>query len=739
MMVDRQLKSKYKFFRLLTIAIFTLLTVRLAALQLVDAPVYRTRAALNQFRFLPIRALRGDIVDRNGKVLAANKIVNTVSIVRQQTDSSDFNRTVKNLAALLHDVYPEVNEAYIEKQLGEHQTRSYEPVVIKRDVTMDVVSRLEERRRDLPGVVIGKEIVRYYPENTLASHTLGHIGEISQEELERYREEKKYTLGDLIGRFGLEAQYEEYLRGENGFHQVEVDVSGRPIPNKDLITVSPKQGDRLVLTLDYDLQQVLEESMDQALADMNKRGLKAEAGAAVVLDVRTGGVLATASRPNFDPNRLVPPVTGAAVKEYLNPPSGTEPTMLNRAISSRYPPGSTFKPITGMAALESGQLTSEDTVVCHGAWPNPRVSCGAAHGTMNLFRAMAVSCNVFFIEAGRRAGAEMITKVAHEFGLDEKTGIDLPGEIAGNFLSPAEKKAKNAPVWEKWRQDEQAKIDKKYDALLFQAKNAGERSRVLAQKKDAERQLEAEYKIKYNFYVNWQPFETYFMAFGQGSSEYTPIGLANYAATLANGGNRMRPYLVKRIEDRNGKVVASFGPEVVRRVDVSDETMEQIRQAMMRVAAPGGTASGIFGNFPVKVAAKTGTAESGRGDNLYHGVFIAFAPADNPEIAFAGIFESGYHGSTSMGPVAKDVFAEYFGLNKDVSQGAQKGTDTAPATKPSTKPETPRQTTPDGQPDVDLNPPEPQPDDNTVSPGEPGEVQPPGGEPPDTGEQPGDT
>ncbi len=749
-MVDRRLEGKYKFLQWLTITIFAVLTVRLITLQLWEAPVYRTKAKLNQFRFLPIRAPRGDIVDRNGKVLAANKIVNTVSIVRQQIDEKDLDRTVNNLAGILHDVYPEVDAAYIKKLLEEHQSRSYEPVVIKRNVSMEVVSRLEERRRDLPGVVIGKEIVRYYPEGTLASHVLGYIGEISKEELENQQNEN-YKLGDLVGRFGLEKQYEKYLRGVDGFQQVEVDVSGRPIPHSDLITVNPKQGDRLVLTLDADLQKVLEASMDQALADLRKKGLPGRAGAAVVLDVRTGAVLAMTSRPNFDPNLLVPPVSDKAAQEYLNPPEGADPTMINRAIGSKYPPGSTFKPVTGMAALESGKITTSDTVVCRGYWPNPRTACWGVHGTVNFFKAMAVSCNVYFIEAGRRAGVDMITRVAHEFGLDEKTGIDLPGEVAGSFLTPEKKEEKYGPAVEKWYKQKQAELEKEYAGRLARAKSERERNDILIQKKYAERDLEAWYRSKYNQDARWQPYDTYFMAFGQGSNEYTPIGLANYVATLANGGNRMRPYLVQRIEDQNGKVVARFGPQQVSRVTISEKTMATVREAMKGVTAPGGTAYWIFNDFPVKVAAKTGTAESGRKDNLYHAVFVAFAPADKPEIAFAGIIECGSHGSESMGPVAREVFKEYFGMNRPQQPQEQQA-----VTGAGNNPPARRQPAQTGQPRAQQPPvtgsrPEPgttpaqppqQPPGNGTAPPSGGQepvTQPPSGSQPPGGTAPGGT
>ncbi len=736
MIVDKSLIKKYRICQGIVIAIFAVLALRLMTLQLLEAPVYKTKAEQNRFRFLPIRAPRGEIVDRNGKVLAANKIVNTVSLLRQQTDQETLERTIDRLADLLGDVYPEIDAEYIKKLLDEHKERPYEPVVIKRDISMEVVARLEERRRELPGVLIGKEIVRYYPEKTLASHIIGHIGEISQEELEA-DDNNEYRPGDLVGRFGLEAQYEKYLRGKDGFQQVEVDVSGRPVANSDLITVNPEQGNNLVLTLDYNLQKVLEEAMDKALAEQKKT-----AGAAVVIDVRTGAILAMTSRPNFDPNALVPPVSTKAVRDYLAPPPGTEPTMLNRAISSKYPPGSTFKPITAMAALEAGAISTRDTVFCSGKYPRPPYTgCWGVHRTVDFFKAMAVSCNVFFIEAGRRAGVEMLSKIAHEFRLDEKTGIDLPGEVAGGFLDPAKKKAQNLPWLDEWYQKEQQELDKKYERLLAEADSEQERRDLLYRKKDEERLLKSLYNDKYNVYVKWQPYDTYYMSFGQGGNEFTPLGLANYVATLANGGKVMRPYLVERVETPDGKVVARFGPKVVHRVDVSEKSMELTREAMVRVCEPGGTAYWIFGDFPVKVAAKTGTAESGRGKDLYHGLFVAFAPADDPEIAFAGIIEYGYHGSESVGPVAKEVFQEYFGLNKreeikEQEEVAEEGPGAvaAPPAQPAPPGREDQATTDETEPGS-TRPPAVSPDvpqEPPAEPGDNGQGEPPGGvqEPP---------
>jgi penicillin-binding protein 2 len=678
MIVNRRLENNQKFFRWLTIAVFGVIVARLVALQLWEAPMYRTEAVLNQFRFLPIRAPRGDIVDSKGTALASNKIVDTISITPQQINDSAIN----NLVALLQDTYPEIDAPYIKKLIADQIDRPYEPVVIKQDVSMDVVERLEEHRQDLPGVQIGKSLVRNYPEGSVASHLLGYIGEISSDELAQHQDEN-YQSGDLIGKSGLESQYESYLRGRDGFQEVEVDVSGRPVPHANLITVPPVQGDKLVLTIDNDLQKTMDTSMDNTLKMLRGEGYDAVAGAAVALDVKTGAVLAMTSRPNFDPNDLVPPVDNATVRKYIDPPAGSESPMINRAISSRYAPGSTFKPITGMAALTSGKITVDDTVTCTGRyWFPPYPSCWEVDGVVNFFKAMARSCDVYFMEAGRRAGADLIAKVAQEFGLDQPTGIDLPGEVTGILSSPEQQKAQEDPYWRKWYQDQETALNNKYAALLAAATTTQQKSDLLAQQRSAQSSLDEDYRIKYNFYVNWQPFETFNMAIGQGANAFTPIELTNYVQQLANNGQRMRPYLVQQIDDPSGKVVARFGPQVVHNAAVDSQIMATVRQAMAGSTDPDGTSGLLFYNYPVKVAAKTGSAETGGALDLVNGLYIEYAPASDPTIAFAGVIETAHHGVDSIGYVGKAVLDQYFGLNNPAAgqqSAAATGQSGAPA------------------------------------------------------------
>ncbi len=666
MIVNRRLENNQKFFKWLTIAVFGVIVIRLVTLQLLDTSKYRTEAALNQFRFFPIRAPRGDIVDSKGTILASNKIVDAISIVPQQITGSAIN----NLVALVNDAYPDIDAPYIQKLLDDAQ-QSGQPdqsVVIKQDVSMDVVERLEEHRQELPGVQIGKSLVRDYPEGTVASHLLGYIGDISSDELAQHQDEN-YQLGDLIGKSGLESQYESYLRGRDGFQEMEVDVYGRPVPHANLITVPPVQGDKLVLTIDNNLQETMDTSMDSTLEMLRGEGYDAVAGAAVALDVKTGAVLAMTSRPNFDPNALVPPVDDATVRKYIDPPAGSASPMINRAISSLYAPGSTFKAITGMAALASGNIDLNFTVDCTGHyWLPPYNACWEVDGITNFFKAVKRSCDIYFYEAGRRAGIGMMDEVAHEFGLDQPTGIDLPEEATGDMPSPEKQKTAMDLYWRKWYQDQETALNNKYTTLLASATTAQQKSDLLAQQKSAQSSLDADYQIKYNFGTNWQQYETFNTAIGQGDDNFTPIELANYIAQLANNGQRMRPYLVQQIDDPSGKVVARFGPQVAHDASVNtasnaignfDQIMATVRQAMAGSTDPDGTSGLLFLNYPIKVAAKTGSAET---SSAVNGFFVAFAPVNNPQIAFAGVIETAHHGSDSIGYVGLSVLDQYFGL-----------------------------------------------------------------------------
>ncbi|NLB18795.1 MAG: penicillin-binding protein 2 [Syntrophomonadaceae bacterium] len=647
-----------------------ILLINIAYVQFVQSDQYITRAQQNSVRLVNIRAPRGEIYDRQGKILVKNRQVYTVSLTYLKI--SDQEKVIKHLAELMNPVYPEVTPEYISELIEEQRYRLFEPITVMRDVDWSMVVKLEENRSELPGVEIIVEPLRYYPENILAGHILGYVHPIyDNQELEKFDESLNYRVGDLVGKDGLERVYQDYLRGTDGTRRVEVDARGRPI--RELVTQQPKAGDNLVLTLDRDLQRVMEKTADEVMAQLQTRYPKAKAASFVLLDVKTGGVIAMASRPALDPNVFTKNMSSQELNYYfpqgsydpLNPGAAS-----NRAIKAVYPPGSTFKPITGMAGLESGKLDPyDDYVTCHGAyWIAPYIGCWGVHGPVNYFSGLAVSCNVYFQEAGRRAGSDLIAKVAHEFGLGAKTGIDLPYEQSGLVPDSEWKKEINGILIDRRYDRLRKELDEKYDTILAAADTAEARQKANADKEKARRALESQYKIDYRFETTWHPYDTFNMSIGQGNNNYTVMQLANFVAAIANDGKRMQPYLVEKVVSSSGKVIKEYKPRFVHDADLDPKTLAVTREAMHSVAVPGGTAAYVFSKLPAEISggAKTGTAQTGRaGDNKsrdYHGVFIAYAPYDDPQIAFAGLVEYGYHGSTSSGLIAKALFEHYFGV-----------------------------------------------------------------------------
>lgn len=667
-MTSKELKIKLQIMWYIIAVLLGILLFKLAVVQFVQSDKYKMLAQENRIRLVSIKAPRGEIYDRNGKILAKNKRVYTVTL--SYLDMKDQDAVVKRLSDLLKANYPEVTPEYINNLIEKQRYRLFEPIVVVRDIDWATVVKLEEHREELPGVQIDVQPLRYYPETILAGHLLGYVHPIyDRNELEKYYDPEVYRVGDLVGKDGVEKVYEKYLHGKDGARQVEVDARGQP--KRELVTLQPQAGDNLILTIDRDLQRVMDKSLDEVMANLQKSNPKARVAACVLMDVNTGAILAMSSRPAMDPNDFTRHMDTATLRYYF-PAKANDPmnpgAASNRVIQGVYPPGSTFKPITGMAALESGKLDPENDIIrCTGAyWISPHIRCWQVHGPVNYYRALAVSCNVFFQEAGRRAGKEMIIKVAREFGLGQKTGIDLPYEQSGLLPTPEWKREVNSVLINKKYERKRAEVENKYKALLEKASSNEEKEKLLKKKESELRQVNEMYRIEYNFETTWQPFDTFNMSIGQGSNSFTVIQLATYVSALANGGKRMQPYVVQKVVSPSGKVIRTFKPKVVHQVDVSQKTMQITREAMHRVVMPGGTGSYIFSQIPIEISggAKTGTAQTGRvgdrGSRDYHGVFIAFAPYNNPEVAFAGIIEYGYHGSTSAGLVAKAVLEQYF-------------------------------------------------------------------------------
>jgi penicillin-binding protein 2 len=646
------------------VLIFLLLAGRVAWLQLLNQDYYQNQAEHQSTRWLPEQAPRGEIVDRNGSVLISNRPVYNLTLNYLGLKDQDMEAVIARLVELVRD--PDLTEESIKEMITTQTNRLFEPIVIKRDISLELLTQLEERRMELPGVIIETSPQRSYQYGTLASHLLGYVHSVTQEELEQ-PEYGDYGLADLIGKTGVEKKYESELRGENGYRQVEVTATNRPVRE---IMYSPSQaGDRIELTVDAELQRTMETAFDETLLEVQEKNPKAQAGSAVLLDVKTGGVLAMVSRPDLNPADFNgKPLTQEQADYYFNV---NPPALRNRAIQGSYVPGSTFKPITAMAALASGKVKPEDTVVCTGRyWNKPYIQCTGVHGRVNLYQAMAKSCNVYFQEIARRTGIAMIGEVGKEFGLSGPTGIDLPYENSGLLPSlewQAQEFAKRA---EGINAQIDAKIEEfqnEYQPQIDQAVSDTEKSRLERELRDKIRVWESERASQLEHYTNWHEFDTYNTGIGQGYNQYTVLQLAAYTAAIANEGAYKVPYVVQKVISADGTVVEETVPQT-RQVAVPTDVIKEVKQSILTVTQPGGTAWSLFRHFPAEIAvgAKTGTAQPGRPGYVknkdFDGVFIAFAPADDPQIAFAGVIEFGQGGTVSIGLVAKKVFETYFNV-----------------------------------------------------------------------------
>ena len=667
MLLEKERSQVEKLAKWYSVAVFLVIGILLAKLgwmQLVENEYYTSRADAQRTRLMTITAARGDISTSDGVVLVTDhsSYQVTVDYLAVRENGKYKEDVIVLLAELLED--ETITAEKIMEICDANKGYLYKPIVIKKDLDIASVSRIEAHRELLPGVNIESVPDRTYMHGTLASHVLGYIGLVSQEELDSQAQAQdagdenatNYKMGDYVGKVGVEKYYDEYLRGVNGYREVEVNAAGRPV--SDTETVNPQNGDNLVLTIDYDLQLALETAMDETIARLQSqaRSDKAGAGAGVLLDVNTGKVLAMVSRP--DDNI----------------------TQQNRAIQGRYVPGSTFKPVTAVAALESGVITDSEKIFNPGRyWEKPYIKTTAPIGYYNLYNGMALSDNVYFQELGNRAGIDNIAKYGKMLGLDGPTGIDLAYENKGaratEGLPTPEKRqlyqekevANQAALWDK----KIAEAEERFAQELANAATEEEKAKIERRRRSTIAVYQSEKIINMNWHSEWHAADTFNVSIGQGRQNYTPLQLAVYASALANGGTVYQPYIVDKVVDNDGNVIMQNAPVIKQQADISAETIKKVREAMCRVTAPGGGAYGLFAQFPseIRIAAKTGTAQPGRSGYIvgnkqyYDGLFICYAPADNPQVAFACVMEYGYSGSGSAGYVAKAVLEEYFALN----------------------------------------------------------------------------
>jgi penicillin-binding protein 2 len=595
--MSNRLALRIAVFGAFTLALFGVLFFRLWTLQVVNGEEYLVEANNNRTREYRVVAPRGAILARDGDVLVDNRTSLALQVSPRKLSPPGPKRRAEltELAELTNMTLPRLRRTLREEQ----QLAPSAPVTLRSDVGRYLVYYLQENQDRFPGVEVRRVFVRDYPKGTLAAHLFGNVGEVSEEQLKeaRYR---GLEPGDTVGQEGLEYQYDRVLRGRAGATRIQVDSLGQPTPGGQLSVIEPAPGNNLRLTVDSSLQ----EAGDGALAST---GLL---GGYVAMDVRDGSILAMGSNPTFDPTVLIEPTQKQVDELYRDPVLSP---LTNRAIAGAYPTGSTFKPITSIAALASGNVTTTEAIYDDGAFTLGGITFenagGVAHGSVAMQSALQVSSDVYYYTLGDRMypGTEL-QNWAHKLGIGRETGIDLPGEREGLLPTPA------------WRNQ------------LYR-EDLTERP--------------------------WSAGDNVNLSVGQGDLQADPLQMAVAYATIANGGTVPRPHVGMQVEDAAGRVVREIEPAPAREVRIDPEWRETILAGLHDAAqSPGGTSYGVFGGFPVPVAGKTGTAE--RPPYADQSWYVVLAPYPDPEIVVAVTFEQGGFGADTAAPAALQILSEYF-------------------------------------------------------------------------------
>lgn len=669
-------RLKDKFFVLSVTAIFflSLIVLRLVKLQIIDSNDYKRKSQEHLSDNQTITAPRGKILDRYGRSIVSNKLGFSVSFNNPEMTDDEMNDLILNTVSLFKknendyaDSFPiavkdgeyvfeyenlegdelatkvrnckftlkisdnlnakqcidalkkkfGLDNRYTKQQIRDIIAVRYEmtakkfsdssPFTFSSDASIQTVSAIKENSEMYSGLSVESSAVRDYVHGSMAAHILGRVGLIYEEE---YNELKNsgYNMNSVIGKDGMEKVLEKYIRGTDGKKSIsrsidsETDVESHPaIP-----------GDNAMLTIDIDLQRVAEKSLaeriesikDTSWTKADKAGNDVGGGSVVVEDIETGEILAMASYPTFDPDHFN--------RDYSKLSTDKSKPLFNRAISGTYPPGSVFKMLTTIAALEENKVTPDTIIVDEGVYEyyDQKFNCwiytetGTTHGPMDASNALKNSCNYYYYEVGKRLGVDKLVEYGKKMHLGQKTGIEVPGEASGVLASEEYKKKALNEIW--------------------------------------------------------YPGDTLQMAIGQSYNLFTPIQLANYISTIANGGTIYKPHLTKCIRDHEtGDIVYEEGKKQTGKVNMSKSTYDAVTYGM-RLVSYDGTASSVFGDFPIETCSKTGSSQvDGSSAN---GVFVSYAPYDNPKIAIAIVIESAGSGSVTA-PIAKDIYTEYFKLN----------------------------------------------------------------------------
>lgn len=574
---------------------FIFLFIRLFYLQVIDGENLRRLSENNCIRLQSIDPPRGLIFDRNGQLLVDNRPSFDLSLVPR--DAKPLDTTINYLAQ-----YASISPLNLWEEIEKNRKQpSFRPILIKNNISRDTLAVLEVKRFDLPGIVVDVRLRRLYVNSQSMAHILGYVGEISRTELKSGMY-SGYRRADLVGKSGVEKSFESVLKGEQGGRQIEVNAAGRLV--RVIRTVDASPGNNVFLSIDMNLQKKAEDLLS---------GVR---GSVVAIEPSTGFILAMASSPTFDLNMFVDGFSQSQWQGLVNHPHHP---LRNKAIQAEYPPASTYKIITAMAGLEEGAIDEKTTMVCPGfyKYADREYRCWkkGGHGSVNLERAIAESCDVYFYQVGLRLGVDRLASYAKACGFGSSTGIQLDQESRGLVPTSA---------WKKRRMG-----------------------------------------------IPWQGGETLSVAIGQGYNLATPLQLAIMISSFANGGSVLIPLIVKKIENASGETIKEFAPEIRWQLPVSNKNMEILRKSLWEVVnGRSGTArtASIDG---IDVSGKTGTAqvfsrktenekEEKRAEHLRsHALFVAYAPSVNPKIALSVIVEHGEQGSKAAAPIARELISTY--------------------------------------------------------------------------------
>lgn len=688
----RSINFRYNIVTIFIYIIGIILIVQLFNLQIVHGAKYREESNTRLTRESILEADRGEILDRSGNVLVSSSQKFNLELYKSKIDTNALNESILKIIQVLEkyevnyvDSFPinispfeytisDTNLSNWKKNNGidENDTAekafykfknkykienedvtevrkiiairyaivregysSTKSLTIAKDIPREAIAEFSERGDEFPGINITVQPARIYKEGTLASHILGYASKISDSE---YQEKKNtYNQNDIIGKTGIEALFEKYLKGKNGTKQIDMAVDGTI--TAEVVENEAVAGSNVVLTIDSKLQKIAEQALKDNIEKIRNGGFgktyDAKGGSCVVMNVKTGEVLAMASYPDYNPQSFANGISNEEWKSYNENKSYP---LLNKTIQSAYEPGSIFKMVTAIAGLESGNISLTEKINDTGQYIKygEKRNCWyytdyhRGHGYLNVIGAIEKSCNYFFYETADRMGIDTLDKYARYFGLGKKTGIELPSEVSGTLASKEYVKTINA---------------------------------------------------------SWNPGDTINAAIGQGYNRFTPLQMTKYVSMIANGGNKIDVSIVKTIQNPDGTEVSrdEINKFVNEKLGLTEENNENItlnrdyinavKEGMKSVTSgESGTAYVRFKNFNIKVGGKTGSAEAGKdlnGNDIVNAWFAAFAPYDDPEIAVVVMVENGGHGNYTAEAV-RNIMAEYFGMNtQNVTESMQ--------------------------------------------------------------------